>query len=79
MNKKESIIKKLLYTFRLISSLVVIVFSTIILTQFYVASDLPKGIFVIFWVMGCILILIKILSINWTMLVLNHIGEGGER
>jgi len=65
MNKKESIIKKLLYTFGLISSLVVIVFSTIILTQFYVASDLPKGIFVIFWVMGCILILIKILSINW--------------
>ena len=74
MNKIFIIIKKLLYTFVSIGPIVVFAWSIILLTQFYVASDLPKGIFVILWVVGCILILIRVLSINWIGFALNNEG-----
>jgi len=76
MNKTKSIVKALLNVFGLISPLVVIEWSIILLTQLYITSDLPKGIFIIFWIIGCILILIKTLSINWNWVngeLFNHI------
>ena len=79
MNKIFIIIKKLLYTFVSIGPIVVFAWSIILLTQFYVASDLPKGIFVILWVVGCILILIRVLSINWIGFTLNNTSEGDRK
>jgi len=79
MNKIFIIIKKLLYTFVSIGPIVVFAWSIILLTQFYVASDLPKGIFVILWVVGCILILIRVLSINWIGFAINNTSEGDRK